>query len=766
MHSQVFDFQGGDRNFDIKFPAGEALHLAFENAPEHGVRVLTIGETTNAPPLIEVTAEDELLLSSENLELVPEGRLCLFNIWQRDGEVLDLVAEGRFVRRASLEPVGRSAPMQAGAEGPLLLVLGDSVMQNVPGTRPILEQMIGHRFRFPKGYQGAVGGNSAQDIWFAVPEMVARIQPGKTVVLVGPVGANQTAADDSFEEITGYLSQIYGTLLDAGAWVVAVPTLPDGMGVMAQDAEKSALANWVRLYEVGGQLSYAGADISVAAHDRFVAVDVTAFDRDSMKSDVSHPNATGARFLAGVISEALLELVAGDAFAEGIENLLGTAAGFSGERPAVATGVTGNIPTQWDVLRSQGSAGWSGAFDGTGVFTLSVDEAPDDGTCVLTLPNVQIGAVSGDVLNFLVDLEIEAGAAGLKSVGLVGVGSTTMTMDADWAVAPGRYALRTRDAALLAAQTTESFQILVHVEAGASLTVRFHRASAFFAGNTAGDLSISGTPTAEAQVGESYAFAPGVDGGQPPYVFDLAGGALPAGLTLDPASGAISGVPTAAEVQAGIALRVRDQLGAAAVLPHFEIEVTSALVTDVVGWDSAINTSAPLQLAYGDQGQRVQATADINGLRHTRGADALVGKCYFECELGANVLGVGVATSELTALSGGGFGTGRSFWSGGTLFYTGGMTAMGGSLALDDVVQIAVDVEARLFWVRRNGEGDWNNTPGADPGTGTGGCDISGLNGDLFPYGGLNNAAGAHIDLHGTIESQTYTAPIGFGAIG
>ena len=178
-------------------------------------------------------------------------------------------------------------------------------------------------------------------------------------MLVGPVGANQTPDDDSFQEITSYLDNIYSALLDAGAWVVAVPTLLDGMGIVNQDAEKTALADWVRAYAGGGSVRYEGADFNVEGHERFLAVDTSGFDRDVMKSDVSHPNAAGARFLSAAIADVLLPLVDDDGFDAGIENLLGTAASFAGTRPATGLGVTGDIPTQWDVARSHGSDTWS-----------------------------------------------------------------------------------------------------------------------------------------------------------------------------------------------------------------------------------------------------------------------------------------------------------------------------------------------------------------------------------------------------------------------
>lgn len=58
-------------------------------------------------------------------------------------------------------------------------------------------------------------------------------------------------------------------------------------------------------------------------------------------------------------------------------------------------------------------------------------------------------------------------------------------------------------------------------------------------------LAIDGTPPA-ARVGTNFSFTPTVTGGTPDYSFAILSGSLPAGLTLDPATGTIAGTPTLA----------------------------------------------------------------------------------------------------------------------------------------------------------------------------------------------------------------------------
>jgi large repetitive protein len=77
-------------------------------------------------------------------------------------------------------------------------------------------------------------------------------------------------------------------------------------------------------------------------------------------------------------------------------------------------------------------------------------------------------------------------------------------------------------------------------------------------------LKISKTPGA-AEVGLPFEFTPTATGGRPGYVWAATEGTLPAGLTLDPATGAIAGKPAVAGSYP-LKLTVTDQLGLTATL--------------------------------------------------------------------------------------------------------------------------------------------------------------------------------------------------------
>lgn len=85
----------------------------------------------------------------------------------------------------------------------------------------------------------------------------------------------------------------------------------------------------------------------------------------------------------------------------------------------------------------------------------------------------------------------------------------------------------------------------------------------------------------------------------------------------------------------------------------------------------------------------------------------------------------------------------------------------GPSYVANDVVDVAVDVDAKLIWWRKNG-GNWNADAGANPAAGTGGEDISGLPDGLLPVVGISASGGSWTVNFGA-SPYSYAAPSGFG---
>ena len=198
-----------------------------------------------------------------------------------------------------------------------------------------------------------------------------------------------------------------------------------------------------------------------------------------------------------------------------------------------------------------------------------------------------------------------------------------------------------------------------------------------------------------------------------------------------------------------------------------EISVTesgAATVTEaVLSWDETYRTDV---IAYSNSNLTAAHNA-ASGTYYIRGKPtSSTGRRYFEAVVGGTSpppTFVGIGDFDI-AIGGGTSGTTRAGWLASNVVYTGGNQAMGGALALNDRVQIAVDLDTRLIWVRRNEVGDWNNTSGADPATGTGGLSIANLDTNIIPVAGFGTNDAATLAL--TPAQWAYTAPSGFGQIG
>lgn len=100
--------------------------------------------------------------------------------------------------------------------------------------------------------------------------------------------------------------------------------------------------------------------------------------------------------------------------------------------------------------------------------------------------------------------------------------------------------------------------------------------SASFSIDVRAPLAISGSPAPHGTIGQTYAATFAATGGRSAYVFSLAAGTLPAGLTLS-ASGVISGRPIASGAASGLRVQVADADGRTAATEPFSIEVAASL---------------------------------------------------------------------------------------------------------------------------------------------------------------------------------------------
>ena len=115
------------------------------------------------------------------------------------------------------------------------------------------------------------------------------------------------------------------------------------------------------------------------------------------------------------------------------------------------------------------------------------------------------------------------------------------------------------------------------------------------------------SPLAGGTVGTAYSQTLTASGGTPSYTWSIASGSLPAGLTLEGSTGAITGTPTAAGGPTSITFRVTDS---AAAIATKALSITVSKITPVITWGN------PADITYGTalSGTQLNATASVAGM--------------------------------------------------------------------------------------------------------------------------------------------------------
>jgi hypothetical protein len=127
------------------------------------------------------------------------------------------------------------------------------------------------------------------------------------------------------------------------------------------------------------------------------------------------------------------------------------------------------------------------------------------------------------------------------------------------------------------AGTYSGLQIQVADSAGNTALSNVFSVTVVPVGPPASTLTISGV-AGSGDVGTSYSaqFTAGGGAGAGSYVYGITAGALPPGLTLNPGTGVLSGLPTAGGTYSGIVVTVTDGTGGSASTTLFQIVVTDS----------------------------------------------------------------------------------------------------------------------------------------------------------------------------------------------
>ena len=153
---------------------------------------------------------------------------------------------------------------------------------------------------------------------------------------------------------------------------------------------------------------------------------------------------------------------------------------------------------------------------------------------------------------------------------------------------------------------------------------------------------------------------------------------------------------------------------------------------EAIGWDI---TNGVGDLTYsGADNEQANNTLGATRYAHGETARHTTGKYYFEIEglnIGTDLHFAGVCNAD-APIAGGTNGTVKSGWLLSTLRYGATNAAMGVNVQSADRVLVAVDLGAKLMWVKGiDGSGtdllEWNNVSGSDPATGAGGVSIASM---------------------------------------
>lgn len=168
--------------------------------------------------------------------------------------------------------------------------------------------------------------------------------------------------------------------------------------------------------------------------------------------------------------------------------------------------------------------------------------------------------------------------------------------------------------------------------------------------SSAAALAIGGAPNTTTSIGASYVFTPDTSGGIPGYTYALTG-TLPAGLSFNTATGAITGTPTTAQTKNGLDITVSDSHSPnpnTASLGAFSITVAASSSLAIM---ASIQTTATVGVAYGaavfaSAGDPPYSFALTGTLPAGLSFDPLTGGVYGTPTTGQNKTGLNITVTD------------------------------------------------------------------------------------------------------------------------
>ena len=177
-----------------------------------------------------------------------------------------------------------------------------------------------------------------------------------------------------------------------------------------------------------------------------------------------------------------------------------------------------------------------------------------------------------------------------------------------------------------------------------------------------------------------------------------------------------------------------------------------------------LDTSGTVVFTNGDKTATISATSSA-ARSTTMHAQGVAGKYYAEFAVGAtNITGIALKQDQATA-GAANSSTGRLFWFGtnGNILLDATLLTTINTFAANAILSLAWNAGAKLIWFR-NGAGNWNNNASANPATGVGGIDISGLSNANVALNFLASTVGASVTVRTKLTEFTQSFPAGFAS--
>ena len=265
---------------------------------------------------------------------------------------------------------------------------------------------------------------------------------------------------------------------------------------------------------------------------------------------------------------------------------------------AVTNGTQGSVTVVWEVTNANSSAIDSLAFN---IYASFASTSPTANLATAALsgysPQFASSASAGPIPAFSSTVNVPAtptnlftvtpcpaisGQVTLAGAGLSGVAMTLSGSLSGFAAtnALGAYSFSVPDGNYTVTPSLNGYTFNPPKQTFNNLSVN---QTANFIATAAAPAITSNSPLPGGTVGVAYAQTLAATGGTPPYTWTVNGGALPAGLTLNPATGQIGGIPTTAG-SSNFSIQVTDSQGLTAT-KSFSFSIAAAL---------AITTSSPL----------------------------------------------------------------------------------------------------------------------------------------------------------------------------